>query len=137
MPATIHHLHPETLFDGRPYGFTQIITTEGGSGKTVHLSGLVAWDPAGNPIGDGSFPAQCRGTLENLGHALKAVGATYDNVVHMRIFVVGLDEDKLAQVAEANKAVFSAEGAPTSTLIGVAALAAPDLAVEIEFDVVL
>ena len=67
----------------------------------------------------------------------RAVGATYDNVVHMRIFVVGLDEDKLAQVAEANKAVFSAEGAPTSTLIGVAALAAPDLAVEIEFDVVL
>lgn len=124
------YVNPPTLFPSQQYGFSQVVTSRGGT--TVYLSGQVGWD-AQQQIGvPGDFAAQTRRAFANVEAALQAVGGSRDDVVSLRIYIVG-DAMRHAQVVrEELCAFFHPDRMPTSTWIGVMALANADFLIEIE-----
>jgi enamine deaminase RidA (YjgF/YER057c/UK114 family) len=111
-------------------GFTHVVTTTGG--KTAYVSGQVSVDEKGEVVGRGDFRAQVERTFENLKAALAAAGATFADVVKVTYFVVGLTPEHVPVLREVRGRYLDRESPPASTLVGVAALVAPDWLVEIE-----
>ena len=129
------YLNPSTLFPSEKYGFSQIVTTQGG--RTVYLSGQAAFDVAENIIGT-NHQEQMQQCLKNIQAGLKAVGGSLDDVVSLRIYVVGYNPDAESDpVAEGLKKYFKGDRLPAATLIGVSTLAVRDFLVEIEATAVL
>ena len=129
------YLNPSTLFPSEKYGFSQIVTTQGG--RTVYLSGQAAFDVAENVIGT-NHQEQMQQCLKNIEAGLKAVGGTLDDVVSLRIYVVNYNPDAESDpVAETLKQFFDRDRLPAATLIGVSTLAVRDFLVEIEATAVL
>lgn len=128
---THEYLNPPELFPSLQYGFSQVVTTT--PGKTIYLSGQVAWDAQQEIVGEGDLRAQAWQALLNIETALKAAGAALTDVVSLRIYVV---QEELAingaAIGDALKAFFPEEAAPASTWIGVASLADEAFLVEIE-----
>lgn len=124
------HINPARLFPSLQYGFSQIVTSMGG--KTVYLSGQVAWDERQQIVGRGDFRAQVWQALRNVETAMQAAGGALSDVVSLRIYIVEEKRAESAAVREGLKAFFPAERAPASTWIIVNALADEDFLVEIE-----
>ncbi len=103
-----------------------------GGGRTVYLSGQVAWDAGQQIVGGDDLGAQTRQALRNIDTAMQAAGGSLADVVSMRIYIA---KEKLAEthhVSAALKEFFPAERAPATTWIGVYALANKDFLIEIE-----
>lgn len=136
------YFNPPTLFPSQQYGFSQIVTSSGGT--TVYLSGQVAWNAEQQlTAADETTPAeldlatQTNHTLRNIAIALATVGGTLDDVVSLRIYLVGSAIHNSAPIREGLLAFFNPERLPSSTWIGVSALANPDFLIEIEATAVL
>jgi enamine deaminase RidA (YjgF/YER057c/UK114 family) len=103
--------------------------------KLVFMAGQVAWTADGTLVGKGNLAAQVEQCFLNVGAALAAAGGSLDDVVKLTIFVTDWNMDKMKLVSEGRARACEKLGvtlqAP-STLIGVAALYAPDLLVEVE-----
>jgi enamine deaminase RidA (YjgF/YER057c/UK114 family) len=125
-----HTLNPDTLFDSQQYGFSQIVVVP--PGKTVYLSGQVAWDEKQKIVGPGDLRAQMRQAIENLALGMAAAGGSLEDVVSLRIYVVAPYLDQGRHIAEALKEAFGVENAPAATWVGVQRLADPDFLIEIE-----
>jgi len=124
------YLNPPTLFNSQQYGFSQIVVAEGR--KTVYISGQVGWD-AQQDIGDpGDLGVQTRRALANLETAVQTAGGSRDDIVSLRIYIVGEHIHKAAPVREGLQEFFHPDRLPTSTWIGVPALANPDFLIEME-----
>jgi enamine deaminase RidA (YjgF/YER057c/UK114 family) len=109
-------------------GYSQISIVE--PGRMAYISGQVAWRPNGEAVPE-SLAEQMRIVSVNAKAALDAVGATPYDVVIARIYMVNLTSERLEEVMPPFLATF--EGAqPCVTGVGVEALAAPDLQVEME-----
>ncbi|MEU9875994.1 RidA family protein [Streptomyces phaeochromogenes] len=103
--------------------------------RMVFLAGQVAWDADGVTVGEGDFVAQVEQCYLNVGTALAEVGASFDNVVKLTVYLVDWTPDKMPLFAEGVARAAAKLGvAPAAPLtgVGVAALAAPDLLVEVE-----
>ena len=83
-------------------------------------------------IGKGDMRAQTERTFENLKACLAAAGATFDDVVKITYYVVGLTAEHVPHIREIRKKYLSATNPPASTLVGVEALVVPDWLIEIE-----
>lgn len=129
------HINPETLFPSQPFGFTQVVTTQGG--KLVHVSGQTAWDKEMKIVGPGDLKAQARQALENVRLALAAAGATPADVVRLRAYVVNYKPEDVATITDSWKEFFPAGKYPAATLLGVQALAVPDFLIEVEVTAVV
>jgi enamine deaminase RidA (YjgF/YER057c/UK114 family) len=108
--------------------------------RTVHVAGQVAWGPGGETVGVGDLAAQVEQCYLNVATALAAVGATFDDVARLTVYVVDWAPEKMAQFAEGVARAGEKLGGvplPPLTGIGVVALAAPDLMVEVEATAVL
>ncbi len=116
------YLNPDDLFDARPFGFSQAVVCP--ANGTAYLSGQTAWDKSGKLSSGADYAAQ-------------AVGAKATDVVRVRVYIVNHTPDKLGVLGKAMADCFGADALPASTVIGVAALALPELLVEIEADVSL
>ena len=112
------------------FGWTHVVTAAGG--KTVYVSGQVGVDERGEVVGKGDLRAQARQTFENLKAALAAAGASFDDVVKMNLYVVGLKPEQVPVLREVRGQYVSAERPPASTLVGVSALVGADWLLEIE-----
>ena len=124
------YLNPTGLFPSLQYGFSQGVSSQGGS--TIFLSGQVAWDENQQIVGHNDLQAQTWQTFKNIDVAMQAAGGTIADVVSMRIFIV---EDMLDQghhISQALTAQFSQEQAPATTWIGVRSLADKEFLIEIE-----
>ena len=115
--------------------FSQAVIAEGR--RTVYISGQVALDAEGGIVGRGDFAAQAKKAYENLAIALGAAGATIGDVAKTNVYIVNYDPSVRRDLNTARRAVFSEGSAPASTLIGVQALALPDLMIEVEAIAVL
>ncbi|MEU5654574.1 RidA family protein [Streptomyces sp. NPDC047737] len=108
--------------------------------KLVHIAGQVAWDADGSTVGEGDLAAQVERCYLNIGTALAGVGASFDDVVKLTVYVVDWTPDRmpslLAGISEA-KAKLGTAAAPPASLLGVAALDVPEHLVEIEATAVL
>ncbi|MDC0712527.1 RidA family protein [Stigmatella sp. ncwal1] len=128
MPREL--VNPPSLYNSVQYGFSHAALQRGG--QTLHLAGQVAWDPQGVLVGPGDLARQTRQVMDNLKAVLASVGARPTDLVRLRTYVVNHTPDKLGIVLNEIKAFYEgAEPAP-NTYIGVAALALPELLVEIE-----
>ena len=128
MPREI--LQPKGLFDPRPR-YSQVSRF----GKEVYLAGQLARDAQGNLVGTGDILAQTRQVFENIKECLEAVGASFDNVVKINVYLTDIDK-QLAAVGKVRQEYFVSEPVP-STTVGVPRLADPDALVEIEAIVIL
>jgi len=108
--------------------------------KLVFIAGQVARDADGGRVGEGDFAAQVEQCYLNVGTALAAVGGSFDDVVKLTVYLVDLTVDKMPLFVEGvarASAKLGVSPMPPLTGIGVAALAEPDLMVEVEATAVL
>ena len=129
---TKQYLNPPTLFDAKPFGFSQIVTCPEGM---VFISGQTAWNIQGQLIGDADLGAQLTAALNNVASALEAIGGAVTDVVRVRLYIVDHVPENLEIVGGVMTRFFGRDTLPASTLIGVAALAVPEFLVEVEVDV--
>jgi 2-iminobutanoate/2-iminopropanoate deaminase len=128
MPKT--RINPPELFPSEPFGFSQIVVAQGQ--KTVYLSGQVGCDEQLRMVDLQDLGAQARKALENIETAMRAAGGTRDDVVSLRIYIVGENIKDTAAVTEALTGFFPPGRLPATSWIGVAALARPEFLIEIE-----
>lgn len=122
-------LNPPELFNSLQYGFSQVVTARGC--RTIYLSGQVGWDAGQQIAGPGDLAAQTRQALRNIEIGLAAAGASLQDVVSMRIYILASELGHTAPIREALLEIFPGDP-PATTWIGVQALANPDFLVEIE-----
>lgn len=117
------------VFSPDPSGGPSGFSPAAGVGGTVFVSGQVALDRAGDLVGEGDCGAQAEQCLRNIGAALEAAGAGWDDVVKLTTFLV--DASDYQAYADARLRMFPAGGPASSTVI-VAALVRPEFLIEVE-----
>ncbi|MBE9140863.1 RidA family protein [Nodosilinea sp. LEGE 07088] len=128
MSKNIIRINPKLLPNSSEMGYSQISVVE--PGRMAYISGQVAWQPSDEPVPE-SLVEQMRLVSQNAHSALEAAGAKPEDVVIARVYVVDLTPEKLEELMPSFLSTF--EGAqPCVTGVGVQALAAPDLKVEME-----
>ncbi len=124
------HLAPPELFRSDRFGFTQVVTSP--PGKLVFVSGQVAWDTELKIVGGADLSTQAEQALANLGHALAAAGASPADLTMLRTYIVDYKPEFAGLLAPHFNQFLGGASPPASTWVGVQALAAPGLLIEIE-----
>ncbi len=109
-------LNPDSLFDSRQYGFSQIVAAQGS--RTVYLSGQAAWDENQQIVAEDDLRAQVWQSMRNVETAVTHAGGTLDDVVSLRIYIVHDWIDKTAPVSEGLKGFFPAMTHPRRLGLG-------------------
>jgi 2-iminobutanoate/2-iminopropanoate deaminase len=127
---TKEYINPEELFPSLQYGFSQIVTSTGG--KMVFISGQVGWNERQEMVGPDDLKTQIWQTFRNIDTAMQAAGGRLTDVVSMRIYIVEERLEESHHVQAALKEFFPQDRAPTTTWLGVRALANKEFLIEIE-----
>lgn len=108
--------------------------------KLVFLAGQVARDADGRKVGEGDLAAQVEQAYLNIGTALSGIGASFDDVAKLTIYLVDWHPGKMPLLGEGvarAAAKMGIDPVKPITLLGVAALGEPDLLVEVEATAVI
>ena len=108
--------------------------------KLVFIAGQVAWGADGRTVGEGDLAAQVEQCYLNIGAALAGVGGSFDDVAKLTVYLVDWTPDKMPLFVEGVARASAKLGVtplPPLTGVGVAALAEPDLLVEVEATAVI
>ena len=112
------------------FGFSQAIEITSGT-RTLYCAGQTSVDGEGRPLHVGDMGKQIGQALENLSTVLGAAGFTLGDVVRLNYYTTDV-AGFLAASGTAMSSLVDARCQPSSTLLGVASLAFPELLVEIE-----
>lgn len=123
--SVIQRMNPAGI--STPTGYSHVVSATGG--RTIYVAGQVALDAKGQLVGKGDLPAQTAQVFANLEIALKAAGATFDDVVKTNYYM--LDASQVQAVRDIRGRYFT-KVLPASTLVEVRRLANPDFLIEIE-----
>jgi enamine deaminase RidA (YjgF/YER057c/UK114 family) len=126
--AQTEFINPKGL--AAPHGYTHVITTK--PGKIVFISGQVAMDAQGHLVGKDDLRAQTKQVFENLKTALRASGATFDDVVKITWYVKGYNPQLLPILRDVRDEYVKKEAPPASTLVGVTSLFQDDYLLEVD-----
>lgn len=105
--------------------------------KLIHVAGQVDWTADGT---NRDLAAQVEQCYLNVGTALAAAGATFDDVVKLTMHVVDWTPDQMPQVLDGiarAAAKLNVTPAAPASLFGIAALDVPEHLVELEATAVL
>ena len=127
----LERISPEGVHEAR--GYTHVVRF--GAGRLAFISGQVGVDPEGNVAGD-DLESQVTQAFANLKSALDSLGAAPSDIAKITTFVVNYSPE-LRPALTAGRGDFFGDDPPASTLLGVQALAAPQLLVEVEAIVAL
>ncbi len=103
--------------------------------KLVFMAGQVAWDAKGVTVGEGDLAAQVEQCYLNVATALAGVGASFNDVAKLTVYVVDWTPEKMPLFLDGAARAAAKLGVtpvPPATLIGVAALDVPEHLVELE-----
>jgi reactive intermediate/imine deaminase len=125
-PAGATFINPETMH--RPTGYTHVVEVT--AGRPVYIAGQVPLDPTGALVGPGDVRAQARQVFDNLQAALRAVGATFEQVVKLNYYLV--DATQLPAVREVRDRYIDTARPPASTAVEVRRLFREDVLIEVE-----
>ena len=95
----------------------------------VFVSGQVAMDKDGNVVGKADAYAQAMKLLENMKLVLKEAGATFDNVVNLKVYLKDMRDFEAIHKARAH---YFLKEPPSSTLVQISQLVHPDMLVEMD-----
>lgn len=128
---TLERFSPDGVHDAT--GYTHVVRFAKGS--LAFISGQVGIKPNGE-IAGADLESQTRQVFANLGAALRALDASPSDVAKITVFVVNWSPE-LRPALTAGRGDFFGDEPPASTLLGVQALARPELLVEVEAVVAL
>ncbi|MFF3272621.1 RidA family protein [Streptomyces chrestomyceticus] len=126
----IHRIEPDGVY-GLPDLVSQISIPDGR--RLAFLSGQVAWDEEGRVVGEGDHAAQAAQVALRIDRLLDALGAQRQDIVKETIYVV----DHEPHLTPSILAALHGAPPPSSTLVGVAKLFAPEFLIEVECVVAL
>ena len=109
--------------------YTHAITVS--DARLLFIAGQVALDENREIVGKEDLGAQAEQAMKNIKAILDAHGADFTNVVKTQIFIVDYSLEKRAALVDVLGRYFG-DIRPTSTLLGIQALATPGLMIEIE-----
>ena len=98
-------------------------------GNQFFVSGITAHDLAGSVSGEKDMYSQTKTTFERIRGLVTAAGGSMNDIIKLTIFVTDISERQ--EVWRARKEFFTGDF-PCCSLIGISALATPELKVEIE-----
>src|SRR5262245_13443178 len=124
--SEVKFLNPDGLF--KPSTFSQIAITKGD--RVVYISGQTARDATSAIVGTGDVKKQAQRVFENLRVAVEAAGGSMGDIAKITTYVVDLKPDDRVWIGEMVKKHFPQP--PAHTLVGISALAVPELLIEIE-----
>ena len=114
--------------ENHPGDFYQGVIVNGG--RLLYLAGQVANNPDGSVAGVGDWKRQAEKVYENIGHVLRAAGATPASAVKETTWV--LDIESWRRNGTPVRRAFYNGDHPASTLVEIPGLARPEFLVEIE-----
>jgi enamine deaminase RidA (YjgF/YER057c/UK114 family) len=114
-------------------GFSHIAIATGT--KVVHVAGQVALDQQFGVVGGDDLGEQTKAAMRNVEVALRAAGATWDDVVRRTIYTVHPTEYET--ITAAIDEVTGGAEHPAQTIVGITGLAVPGLLIEIECTAVM
>jgi 2-iminobutanoate/2-iminopropanoate deaminase len=102
---------------------------EAPAGRTVYVSGQVAFDAEGNVVGEDDIKLQTGTVLEHVKTVVEEAGGSMEDIVKVTVFItdMGLYDD----IHEVRRRYFE-EPFPASSMVEVSALIDPRLLIEIE-----
>ena len=124
---TMSHSYVNPTELTKPTGYTHVV--KAAPGRTIYISGQIAFDRDGKVVGAGDFRAQAIQVFENLKAALAGAGATYDHVVKVTTFVTDM---KYAPILREVRLTYFGKNPPAGTLVQIAGLVVPELMIEVE-----
>jgi enamine deaminase RidA (YjgF/YER057c/UK114 family) len=129
MPRKI--TNPEGIHP--PPGYSHIVVTAGS--RLAFVAGQVALDRDFQLVGGDDLAGQTRQVMANLQLALDELGAGWEDVVKATVYTTRPQDYE--RIGEAMGAAMGDAAPPAQVLLGVTALALPELLVEIELVVSL
>lgn len=127
MDTRLSDLTVESFGTDAAIGYSQATR----AGDLVHVSGQVAVDGSGAPVGVGDIEVQTQVAFERLGSMLEAAGSGFSRVLKVTVYTT--DRRFVPVIRAVRQRVFAqASTFPASTFVVVAGLAEPEYLVEVE-----
>lgn len=128
MSSSIEFLNPDELLKNP--AFSQAVITKG-NGSTIYIGGQNAITKDQQITGKGDIAVQTAHALKNVETALKAAGASVDELIKLTIYIVQ-GQDLRKGFEGAQSFLKKLNNPPVISGVVVAGLANPDYLVEIE-----
>lgn len=128
----IHFENPKSIHEVSGYSHVGYFDTPA---RVVYISGQVARNEKGEPVGLGDVEAQAWQVFQNIAKILKSLGGNMNNIIKLNIYTTRLDQVSVIRRVR-DEFILGGEK-PCSTLVGVTGLVSPDYLLEIEAIAVL
>jgi enamine deaminase RidA (YjgF/YER057c/UK114 family) len=128
---SIERHNPDTMVDPSLFGYSQVVTVN--NGKIIYLAGQGPTKLNEKSPGSDDLRGQAKNAVDNILLALESAGAGPENIVYLRINVVGYNPKMLIDIApEIARLKGEGEQPPASVFVGVDSLVLPSTLIEIE-----